>query len=65
MKTLHSGTSAGFNLEDVQRTLCEDGAEGGGKAELNQTLQVSHLLCFCFLSSLLQSAAVYQGEASV
>lgn len=26
------------DLEDVQGALCEDGAEGGGQAELYQTL---------------------------
>lgn len=54
-----------LNLVDVQGTLCEDGAKGGRQAELYQTLQVSHFLSFCFLSSLFQSAAVYQGKASV
>lgn len=53
-----------LNLEDVQGALCEDGAKGGRQAELYQTLQMSHFLCFCFLSCLFQSAAVYQGKAS-
>lgn len=54
-----------MNLEDVQGALCEDGAKGGRQAELYQTLQMSHFLCFCFLSCLFQSAAVDQGKASV
>ena len=54
-----------LHLEDVQGALGEDGAEGGRQAELYQTLQMSHLLCFCFLTGLFQSAAVYQGKASV
>lgn len=49
-------------FKDVQRALCEDGAEGGGQAELHQTLQMSHLLSFRFLSSLFQSAAVNQRK---
>ena len=53
------------DLEDVQRALCEDGAEGGRQAELYQTLQMSHFLRFGFFTSLFQSAAVYQGKASV
>lgn len=54
-----------INLEDVQGTLCKDGAKGGRQAKLYQTLKMSHFLCFRFLSSLFQSAAVDQGEASV
>ena len=54
-----------LNLKDVQGTLCEDGTKGGGQAELHQTLQMCHFLCFCFLTSLFQSAAVYEGKASV
>lgn len=50
-------------FKDVQRALCEDGAEGGGQAELHQTLQMSHLLSFRFLSSLFQSATVNQRKA--
>lgn len=65
MEILGSKSSADLDLEDVQWALCEDGAEGGGQAELDQTLQVSHLLCFRFLAGLLQGAAVDQGKASV
>lgn len=54
-----------LNLEDVQGALREDGAKSGRQAELYQTLQMSHFLCFCFLPGLFQSAAVYQGKASV
>lgn len=50
------------NLKDVQRALCEDGAKGGRQSKLHQTLQMSHFLCFCFLSCLLQCAAVNQGK---
>lgn len=54
-----------LNLEDVQGALGKDGAESGRQAELHQTLQMSHFLSFCLLSCLFQSAAVYQGKASV
>lgn len=60
-----SEMTSSLDLEDVQGALCEDGAEGGRQAELYQTLQMSHFLCFGFLTSLFQSAAVYQGKASV
>lgn len=53
------------DLEDVQRALGEDGAKGGGQSKLHQTLQMSHFLCFGFLSCLFKSAAVYQSKASV
>lgn len=42
--------------------LCEDGADGGGKAQLHQALQVSLGIRLHLVSGLLQRAAVYQGE---
>lgn len=61
-KRINEKSSTEQYFKDVQRALCEDGAEGGRQAELHQTLEMSHFLSFCFLSCLFQSAAVNQGK---